>query len=217
VAKSEPAKTRAARKPLDRDRIERAALALIDRTGVNDFSLRTLAKELKVEPMSLYHWYPSKAHLLDALVDRIVGGMEVPRTGSFERRIAATSRSFRKAVCAHPGFTPYLVLHRFNTHRAIAALDTFLSIFHDAGMDPRSAATSFRFLIHWLMGFCLDETAGFSKGPSAVDPPSAEVVKRAFPHVAALEPFNKPEHFDALFEAGLKRILSALSDSVSRG
>jgi len=203
-------RTREARKPLDRERIERKALALIDRTGVNDFSLRTLAKELKVEPMSLYHWYPSKAHLLDALVDRVVGSMQAPRAGSFEKRITAAAHSFRTEACAHPGFTPYLVLHRFNTRRALGVLEDLLAVFHEAGMDAETAAASFRLLVHWMMGFCLDETAGFAKGPSAVDPPSAEVVEREFPHVAALAPFNKPEHFDALFDAGLKRILVAL-------
>ena len=64
------------RRPLDKEAIELAALALIDKDGLGELSMRRLGKKLGVEAMSLYHHYPSKAHLLDALLDRLIATSE---------------------------------------------------------------------------------------------------------------------------------------------
>lgn len=67
------------REPLSAERIEHTALDLIEREGMAAFSTRKLAAELGCEAMSIYHYFPSKGHLLDALVDRVVGTeMTVP-------------------------------------------------------------------------------------------------------------------------------------------
>jgi AcrR family transcriptional regulator len=61
------------KEPLSAERIEQAALALIEIEGVEGFSTRKLAAELGCEAMSIYHYFPSKGHLMDALVDRVMG------------------------------------------------------------------------------------------------------------------------------------------------
>jgi AcrR family transcriptional regulator len=204
------------RAPLDRDRVADGACDLIERVGVDAFSLRGLAGELKVEPMSLYHWYPSKAHLLEELMERTLARMEVPAEGTLAERLGGACRSFRAAVALHPCFATYALRHRFNSRRGLENLEGVLSIFHDAGCDPPLAAALFRFTINWLMGFCLDETWGFARGPSAIEPVPGNVIAREFPRVAELEPFNGPEHFDALFEAGLARVIAAVEAALPR-
>ena len=62
-------KTRA-RGRLSRDMIEDAAFEVIEREGLSGFSMRKLAAALGCEAMSIYHHYPSQAHLYEALVDR---------------------------------------------------------------------------------------------------------------------------------------------------
>ena len=63
------------RPPLTRERILAAALAVIDRDGLAGFSIRGLGASLGCEPMSVYHYFPSKAHLLDALVDEALASV----------------------------------------------------------------------------------------------------------------------------------------------
>ena len=92
-----------ARTALDRDRIAEVACALIDEEGLAGFSMRRLAKELGVEPMSLYHWFHSRDHVMDALLDRFADKVVVPTEGSWEHRLAAASRGFRAAANANPG------------------------------------------------------------------------------------------------------------------
>ena len=54
------------REPLSRDRVVEAALAVIDRAGIQGCSMRAVAGELGVEAMSLYHHVPGgKDEMLD--------------------------------------------------------------------------------------------------------------------------------------------------------
>src|SRR4029450_12817133 len=59
---------------LTRERVLASALALIDEGGLAGFSIRSLGAALGCEPMSIYHYFPSKAHLQDALVDDALAG-----------------------------------------------------------------------------------------------------------------------------------------------
>src|SRR5438477_12031705 len=67
--------------PLSRDRIVDAALALIHDDGLAAFSTRKLGERLGCEAMSIYHHFPSKQHLLDALVEHAIQTVEVPEPG----------------------------------------------------------------------------------------------------------------------------------------
>ena len=203
-----PAKKR--HKPLDPDRILDTAEACIADLGLEAWSMRGLAAQLHVEPMSLYHWFPSRQHVLDGLVDRFAAKVTVPTDGTWDERLAGSARSFKDAALEMPAFFPYLSIHRFNTLAALGKLEELLSFFALEFPDPERRAAAFRLYVHWLVGFLLDATAGFAKGPSAADPPSDEIVEERFPTVAALAPFNRSEAHDELFEIGLRAIVSAI-------
>ncbi|VAW06595.1 Transcriptional regulator, AcrR family, partial [hydrothermal vent metagenome] len=61
------------RKPLNRDRVLRAAVSLADRSGIESLSMRKLGQELGVEAMSLYKHVANKEDILDGMVDIVVG------------------------------------------------------------------------------------------------------------------------------------------------
>jgi AcrR family transcriptional regulator len=210
-----PAKTKKksgkTREPLSRDRIELAALELIERVGLAAFSQRALARELGIEAMSLYHWYPSQLDLMNALLDRLIGELRVPPAGTPSQRLNATALAFRDIARRHPAFVGGFVLpHRFNTEASLACLESMLQVFHDAGLRGEQAARHFRAWMHFVMGALLDETIGYAKGPGATRPlPDAEVSAR-FPLVDALGPFNKPAHHEAHFRFGLDSVLKGL-------
>ena len=57
---------RPTRPTLSRAYIVSKALALIDRDGLEKFSMRRLGADLEVDPMAVYHYFPTKADLFDA-------------------------------------------------------------------------------------------------------------------------------------------------------
>lgn len=203
---------RALRKPMDRDRIEKAALKLIERKGLAACSQRALAKQLGIEAMSLYHWYPSRADLLNALLDRWVAELVVPTHGGLISRLRAAAHSFRARALRYPQFVGgFVLMHRFNTEASLEVLEKLLQVFYDAGIGDERAARLFRMWMQFLMGALLDETSGYSRGPSATRPLPDDVLRERFPLVDMLGPYNKPEHHDANFAFGLEAVLGALA------
>ncbi len=199
------------KRPLDRERIEQVALTLLERDGLAAFSMRRLGKKLGVEAMSLYHHYPSKGHLFDALIDRLLSEIPPPDpTLDWKDSARAQSLAYRAVMLGHPRFAQFMLLHRMNTRAGLVWLESVARIFADAGFDAESGARAFRVLGYYLMGAILDETAGYAHGPSAAElVPAAEQAALA-PTVMAFGPYFSSEHWERTFLAGLELVLSGL-------
>src|SRR4051794_20762054 len=93
---------------LSRTAIVATALALIDEDGLDELSMRKLGRALGVEAMALYHHFPQKAALLDAVVAAIAP--EPPTlTGDWRVDLAALSHQYRDMVNTHPHLLPVLL------------------------------------------------------------------------------------------------------------
>jgi AcrR family transcriptional regulator len=197
------------RLPLTTDRIEAAALEVIEREGLAGFSLRKLAEALGCTAMSLYHHYPSKEHLMDALIDRVVSGLSpVPsRELPWRERVRRVARDWRRMALEHPALVPFIATHRMNTPKALAFIEAAIGLFRDGTASDEEAARMFRAVGYYLAGAVLEETAGYARGPSTVGPVSAEVMARDYPHVAASAAFFAAEAREATFLAGLDALI----------
>jgi AcrR family transcriptional regulator len=60
------------------DEVVRAAIAIADAEGLPALSMRRVAEALKLSPMSLYTYVPSKAELVDLMLDRVSAEVEEP-------------------------------------------------------------------------------------------------------------------------------------------
>jgi AcrR family transcriptional regulator len=195
---------------LSREKIAAAALALVDREGLPSLSTRRLGQELGCEAMSIYHHYPSKAHLMDALVDLMLAEARVAAEGDWLERLRGTARSFRAMALKHPKFFPFFAVHRLNTRAGVAFINGILGILREAGFSDGDAARYFRELGYYLTGAALDETAGYANGPSAAEPVSDATIAAEFKHLAAAAPYFQPVHFDGTFEGGLEILLEGI-------
>ncbi len=208
-----PARRRRAapRAALNRERIELEALALIDREGLEAFSMRRLGQALGCEAMSLYHHFPSKAHVLDALVDRVLAGIPIP-----ERRLSPGARLWRLAHAwramarQHPKLYAFIALHRWNSATGVALLGQLLACFQAAGLDDEAAARGLRVLGYYMLGATLDEIDGYGQGRSSLEPLDEQTLAARFPAVAAAGRWFVPAQFDATFELGLRLVLQGL-------
>jgi len=196
---------------LTRERVLASALALIDVGGLAGFSIRGLGAALGCEPMSIYHYFPSKAHLQDALVDGALAGVLTDPPGADPiDRLRAMAHSYRDVALGHPGLFPLIAVHRLNTPTGVRAIDEVLDLVRSALPDDRLAAQWFRALSYYLTGAALDETMGYAKGPSAAEPVSDAYVAAHCPRLAAAAPFFKPAWWDSTFELGLESLLEAI-------
>jgi AcrR family transcriptional regulator len=198
---------------LSRERIAAAAMALVDREGLAALSTRRLGSELGCEAMSIYHHFPGKAHLMDALVDLMLKEAQVPLADEREwlGRLRRAAHGFRTMALKHPKFFPFFAVHRLNTPSGVAFINGIIGLLREAGFPDRDAAAYFREIGYYLTGAALDETAGYAKGPSATEPVSNEIIATEFKHLAAAAPYFQPQHFQATFESGLEMLLDGIA------
>ncbi len=214
--------SRANAAPLSRERIVQAALDLVNERGLASFSTRQLGERLGCEAMSIYHHFGSKQHLLDALVEHAITSVEVPEPGDDgEARLRRCLSSYRAMARRWPAMFSLVATHRMNTPTGVRFIESVLRLIRSIEPDPERAARLFRALGYYLNGACLDETAGYARGPSAAEPVSDELIQRECPNLIAAAPYFKEQHWDATFDYGvdalLRRIGGAQGTTASRG
>src|SRR5215467_7445946 len=98
-----------ARAPLSRERVLSAAIDVADRGGIAALTIRSLADELGVKPMSLYHHVANKEAIIDGIIDVVFGEIELPPTDT-DWRSALRRRAYsaRAVLRRHPWATPLM-------------------------------------------------------------------------------------------------------------
>ena len=200
------------REPLTRERIVEAALALVDKQGLAAFSTRKLGDRLGCEAMSIYHHFPSKQHLLDALVEHAIASVDVPEPGpDGEARLRRTLESYRAMARRWPKLFPLVALHRLNMPAGIRFIESVLRVIHSTTQDPELTARHFRAIGYYLIGACLEETAGYAKGPSAAEPVDDAFVAREAPHLAMVARYFAPSQWEQTWQLGVDALLARAS------
>ncbi|MGC4047133.1 MAG: TetR/AcrR family transcriptional regulator [Armatimonas sp.] len=202
---------------LTHEQIVTVALAQIEESGLERFSTRKLGAALGIEAMSLYHYFPSKGHLLDAVADRILTEVTVPDTPANDpvERFRQTCLHYRKVARTYPQSFLLIAARRYNTPGALALLESILALLQEAGLSPERAARRFRLMGYFLNGALLSELTISGQRPdstgSAVDAGGpAELYA-----VAKSAPFLGAAYLEEAFQEGLELLLAQLAEELA--
>jgi AcrR family transcriptional regulator len=223
AAKPAPVAVSAAEAPraggarLNRERIITAALGIVAADGLAGLSTRRLGLALGCEAMSIYHHFPSKGHLLDALVDAAIESVPPPPSDlPALDRLRHQAYAYRAMAHRYPRLYSLIAVHRLNTSAGVRLIERMLRIVAEIAPDVETATRFFRAFGYYVTGAALDETAGYARGPSAAVPVSDDFIARECPHLAAAAPYAKPEHWDRTFALGLDALLEGLAAPADR-
>ncbi|MFJ8042052.1 TetR/AcrR family transcriptional regulator [Kitasatospora sp. NPDC096147] len=193
---------------LSRERIVGAALALADAEGLAALSTRRLATELSVSGPSLYNHFATKDELLDAVVDSVMGEVDLSMFGpgaDWRAALRDWARSYRAALAAHPNVVPVLAQGPGRRPNALRLADAVFGCLVEAGW-PRGQATRIGALMRYFVtGSALGSfAAGF--------PEDATLYGEEYPHLG--EAHRLAEHRrridEGAFETGLEALLDGL-------
>jgi AcrR family transcriptional regulator len=86
------------------DEVVQAAIALADAEGLAALSMRRVAEALGVSPMSLYTYVPSKAELMDLMLDRVAAEVAAPTAadGDWRGQLTRLARQRWALAQRHP-------------------------------------------------------------------------------------------------------------------
>jgi AcrR family transcriptional regulator len=192
-------------------------LELIDHQGAEALTMRRLGTELGVDPMSVYHYFPDKAALLDGVVERLYGEVEIPaRGGDWEEDLREIATAARSAMLRHRGALVLLATRPPSTPEGFVLIDACARILLDAGLCGRDAADGVDCLGRLLIGHLVAE-AGRTPGADQDDAveerhadAQAALGAERFPALEAIGRASVDHDPRRLFEIALDGLVLAL-------
>lgn len=178
------------RGPLSRDRIVRAAVQLADVAGIEAVSMRSVAKRLGVEAMSLYNHVGGKDDLLAAMTDHVVEEIALPSPASdWKAEMRKRALSAREVFTRHRWVPPLLVSSLNPGPAALRYVDATIGCLHVAGFSYPMADHAWNAIDSHIYGFTLLEQ-NFPLEPDGYAEAAGEHLKNLprdkFPHLHAL-------------------------------
>jgi AcrR family transcriptional regulator len=146
---------------LSRQRIVQAATVVLERDGYERITIRAIAAELGVAPMSLYRHVRDKNDLLDEIVDRMLADQWRPRASgvSWRRWLVEVSERFRDFLVTQPAALHVYLQHPVVSPSALQRMDAVLGALRAAGASEREAERAYAAIHTYTIGFAALEAA----------------------------------------------------------
>lgn len=211
------------RVPLSRERVLQGALDLADVGGIGSLTIRSLARELGVKPMSVYYHVANKEQILDGIVDLVFGEIELPSPhGVWRAEMRRRAISARAVLKRHPWVMGLLPSRTIPGPAALRHHDAVIGTLRAAGFSVEMTAHAYALLDSYMYGFAIQEASLPFKGLESVAEVTAPlphpVPADEYPHLIemATQHILQPTYiFGDEFELGLTVILDGLSQSIT--
>jgi AcrR family transcriptional regulator len=208
----------AARAPLSRDQVLRAAVALADEGGIGALSMRKLGQVLGVEAMSLYNHVASKGDLLDGMVDVVFGEIGLPPAdGGWRPAMRQRAIAVRAVLSRHRWAIGLMESRRSPGPATLRHHDAVLGCLREAGFSVELTAHAYSLLDSYIYGFALQEASLPFGTPEETAQVTREIADQMpageYPYLAEMATAHvlQPGYqYGSEFEVGLDLILDAL-------
>jgi len=209
---------------LSRDRIVEQAVALADDTGMDHLTIRRLADALDVGTMSVYHYFPNKGAIIDAMVDAVFAEIALPpEDEDWKSALRIRCVSVREVLNRHPWAPPYMESRTSPGPATLRHHDAVLGCLRRGGLSADIVAHAYAIVDSYLYGFALEEAALPAGGGEGLQDVAADMVTafdpEVYPNLVAftMEHVMKPGYsFANSFEFGLDLILDGIARAAER-
>ncbi len=207
--------------PLTEERVLDGALALADRIGIEALTIRRLATELGVKPMTIYHYLPSKSAIVDGMVERVFAEIDLPSQRlPWTEAIRVRCLSARSALNRHPWAAALMESRTSPGPVNLRHHEAVLACLRRGGLSWQMTAHAYAILDSYIFGFAFEEATLPASGGEGFVEATTEIA-------AAFDPLEYPmlsafvaEHvvlpgysFGDSFEFGLDLIISGLEQA----
>ncbi len=210
---------------LTRAQIVTAALTLVDRDGLDALSMRRLAHELGVGPMTLYYHVPDRAALDNLIFDAVMA--EVDFTGDdpaqdAQERAVRLGHALRAALLAHPNTIPITLSRSARTPGQLRPVDTMLGILYDIGLHPTDAIAAVDIIGQYVFGTTLAYVNHLAQQNPPPEVPETGgdtgIAPDEFPHLTRAIHESEYLGWDQMFDRGLRALVRGLiTDKLNNG
>lgn len=220
------------RQGLSIEAVVTAATHVADTEGLEAVTMRRVAKELGVVPMTLYTYIPGKAELLDLMLDAAYATMPRRDTSgqAWRQRVTAIAEENRALFENHPWTTTISTVRPPLGPGMMAKYEHELTALEGLGLDDVQMDAALTYLLGFVQGWARaaadaraaqDETAMDDREWWATSGPllARALDETAYPIAARVGSAAGAAHGSAYspghaFAFGLERVLAGLSDLI---
>ncbi|MFR9799920.1 TetR/AcrR family transcriptional regulator [Streptomyces sp. MS06] len=134
---------RPAKPALTREGIIDTAVALMEEEGLQRVTMRRLAQALDTGPASLYVYLANTGELHAAILDRLLGRVDLGAGGadaSWRARLDAVLAGYEEVLFAHPALARSALVARPSGENYLALLEALLALLAEGGVPGLQAA-----------------------------------------------------------------------------
>lgn len=146
---------------MTRERVVEAAMTMIEEGRYREMSIRNLAAELGVAPMTLYGHIKNRDDLLDAVVDRLLDKGWEPEVSTDDWRawvIDATLR-FHDLLATEPAALHIYLTRPVTAPTALRRMFATIDALKGAGLGPDECTNAYATIHTYTIGFAALETS----------------------------------------------------------
>jgi AcrR family transcriptional regulator len=199
------------------DDIAAAALSIVDTSGLNALSMRSLAGALGTGPMTVYNYVPDKEGLEELVVAAVVAEVRLPEsTGDWRADIAAVTTAIWRSIRAHPAAIPLVLTRRMSSSTGFAIADALVAALDRAALPDGDRLAAFHALLGFVTGAAQAELAGplARRGDEATRDAAARIgslAGQSYPHIEALSKVAMTTSVEEDFDRGLRMLIDGIA------
>ncbi len=172
------------REHLTRPRVVAAALEIADRDGLEGLTMRALGRELGVDPMAAYHWFPGKQAILQGVGEAILAEIALPaadRMVRWQEVALRLAREYRAVLLRHPRALPVASTQPVMTPRGFELIEQTLAALVAGGLAEGAGLEAINTIAAFVIGSAVAE-AGVTPGSEPVE---KEAIANAYSGISA--------------------------------
>ncbi|MGH9107391.1 MAG: TetR/AcrR family transcriptional regulator, partial [Acidimicrobiales bacterium] len=160
---------------ISREAVVGKALELVEAGGYEAMTIRGLAAELGVAPMSLYHHVRDKDDLLDEVVDRLLApAWRPPNQGqAWDEWVAEAAERLRRFLVSQPAALYVYLRHPVVSPAAIVRMEEMMRALRSSGADEQAARRAYGAIHTYTVGFAAMQASRAGWAPSGPVKPVA--------------------------------------------
>jgi AcrR family transcriptional regulator len=212
---------------LSRDVIVDAAMEVLDAEGLDAVTMRRVADALGTGPASLYAHVQHKDDLVDALLDRVIGEIDItaePDPARWQEQLKQFARDGRAIFARHNDIARAALGNIPTGPHALPVVEWMLSVVRAGGASDQVAAWTADVFSLYLTATAYEESLENAHLGPAGDPDFHEQVHAVFqslpaaqfPHIHALGAALTSGDREERFEFGLDMILRGIASTIER-
>lgn len=167
---------------ISRDQVITAATKIVRSGGYEEMTIRSLAADLGVAPMSLYRHVRDKDDILDEVVDRLLARIWRPSVSEddWEEWVTEAANKLRRFLVMQPAALHVYLQHPVVSPAAISRMNAVMDVLRQALPGENAARRAYAAIHTYTVGFAALEASRAGWTPTDDDPEGLAVQLAAY-------------------------------------